>query len=265
MTPPALETQVARIVGAIREVLGANALGAYLYGSAVAGGLRPASDVDIFVVARQPTTGGEKRRLFDALTPISDRRRRPAAWHPVEVTIVVQAAVRPWRYPPEMDFLYGEWLRGAFEAGNVEPEHRLNPDLAVVMTMVRETGRALIGPPSAELVDPVPPGDLSRAAVAGIDGLLADLETDTRNVLLTLARIWSSVATGSIRSKDAAADWAIARLPEEHRAVLVRARDGYRSSEGEDWGDLREPVRRCAEYLVRQVRSVDAAARLARA
>jgi predicted nucleotidyltransferase len=251
-----LEEQVARIGSAIRQTLGRNVLGVYLYGSAVVDGLRPASDVDVFVVARRGTTRGEKRRLFDALTPISDYRLRPAAWHPVEVTVVVQSAVRPWRYPPETDFLYGEWLRGAFEAGNVEPEHRLNPDLAVVMTTVLETGRALIGPPPGELLDPVPDADVASAAVAGIDGLLADLGTDTRNVLLTLARIWSTVATGSIRSKDAAADWAIVRLPEEHRAVLVRARDGYRTSEWEDWDDLREPVRRHAAHVVRQIRSM---------
>jgi predicted nucleotidyltransferase len=253
-----LEEQVAAIVPAVAGVLGPNVVGVYLYGSAVAGGLRPASDVDLFVVARRPTTRDEKRRLFDALTPISDPRVRPVVWHPVEVTVVVQSAVRPWRYPPGMDFLFGEWLRGAFEAGDVEPEHRLNPDLAVVMSMVRETGRALIGPPPTEVLDPVPPGDLARAAVAGIDGLLADLDTDTRNVLLTLARIWSTVATGAIRSKDGAADWVLDRLPAEHRSVLTRARDGYLGLEGEDWDTLREQVQRCAAYIVRQVRGPEA-------
>jgi streptomycin 3"-adenylyltransferase len=52
----------------------------------------------------------------------------------------------------------------------------------------------------------------------------ADLESDTTNVLLTLARIWTTVATGRIRSKHVAADWVTARLPEEHRIVIARAR-----------------------------------------
>ena len=40
----------------------------------------------------------------------------------------------------------------------------------------------------------------------GVPSLMADLADDTRNVLLTLARIWTTVATGEIRSKDEAAD-----------------------------------------------------------
>ena len=71
------------------------------------------------------------------------------------------------------------------------------------------------------------------------DALLADLGGDTRNVILTLARIWSTVARGDIRSKDAAADWALDRLPGEHRPVLARARAIYLGHEEERWDDLR--------------------------
>ena len=39
-----------------------------------------------------------------------------------------------------------------------------------------------------------------------LPALLADLANDTRNVLLTLARIRTTVASGEIRSKDDAAD-----------------------------------------------------------
>nr|WP_313879509.1 aminoglycoside adenylyltransferase domain-containing protein [Streptomyces sp. FIT100] len=63
----------------------------------------------------------------------------------------------------------------------------------------------LHGPPPAALFDPGPHEDLRRAIVAGVPELLDDLESDTRNVLLTLARIWMTPATGTIGSKDAAA------------------------------------------------------------
>ena len=57
--------------------------------------------------------------------------------------------------------------------------------------------------------------------------------------MLTLARIWTTVATGEIKSKDAAADWALAHLPPEHRPVLEHARDLYltRSYAEETWTD----------------------------
>jgi hypothetical protein len=51
-----------------------------------------------------------------------------------------------------------------------------------------------------------------------LPSLVADLESDTRNVLLTLARMWTTVATGRIVSKDAAAAWALERLPPSARA-----------------------------------------------
>ena len=92
--------------------------------------------------------------------------------------------------------------------------------------------------------------DLDQAMLDGIPGLLADLESDTGNVILTLARIWTTVVTGEIRSKDAAADRVLARLPEEQRAVLARARSIYVAEEPERWADLQPHVRPQAEYVV---------------
>jgi streptomycin 3"-adenylyltransferase len=65
--------------------------------------------------------------------------------------------------------------------------------------------------------------------------LLGEQATDTRNVLRTLARGRHSLATGEIRSKDAAAEWAVVRLRARGRTVG-----------GVDAGG-------CAEYLVRMI------------
>ena len=46
-----------------------------------------------------------------------------------------------------------------------------------------------------------------------IPSLMADLDDDVRNVLLTVARVWFTIETGTIASKDVAADWVISRLP----------------------------------------------------
>jgi streptomycin 3"-adenylyltransferase len=74
-----------------------------------------------------------------------------------------------------------------------------------------------------------------------------------RNVVLTLARIWSTVATGEIRSKDAAAEWALPRLPEEHRAVLSRARTIYLGGQEEQWHDLAGRVRAHADHVAPEI------------
>jgi streptomycin 3"-adenylyltransferase len=153
-----------------------------------------------------------------------------------------------------MELQYGDWLRDEFERGEVEPQHATNPDLALLLTMVRLADHPLAGPRAAEVFDPVPRDDLRQALRDVVEPLLDELEPDTRNVVLTLARIWSTLATGEIRPKDAAAAWALARLPEEHRAVLARARAVYLGEEEERWGDLAARVRPHADAVVAEIR-----------
>ena len=204
-------------------------------------------------MTRRLTSPAEKHALVDGLLPISGRRARAGPARSIEVTIVAQSDVRPWRYPPRLDFQYGDWLRSELERGELPPWPTPNPDLAVLITTVLLGADTLFGPPPANVLDHVPRADLDRAMVDGIPDLLGDLEPDTGNVILTLARIWTTVATGEIRSKDAAADWVLARLPHEHRAVLARARANYLGEEPERWDDLMPAVRRHAEHVVREI------------
>jgi len=186
-------------VALVHDVLGREAIGAYLFGSAVLGGLKPRSDLDVIAVSARPTTREEKRRLVERLLAVSgeEGRRR------LELTIVVQSAIRPWRYPPSFDFQYGDWWRAEFQRGDLEPwSSNVKPDLAVMLTMVLLADRPLLGPPPATVLDPVPRDDLVRAMV-DLDELLLDLDWDTTNVVLTLARVWSTLATGEIRPTEA--------------------------------------------------------------
>jgi predicted nucleotidyltransferase len=162
--------QLERVVELVREVLGPDVLGVYLFGSAVLGGLRPESDLDLLAVSARPTTLDEKRRVVERLLSISGRRTPEGRWRRVELTVVVAPEVRPWRFPPRFDLQYGDWLRSAFERGEVEPwPTNENPDLAVLLKVVLLAGRPVLGPPPAEVLDPVPREDLVRAMVDGID------------------------------------------------------------------------------------------------
>ena len=75
-------------------------------------------------------------------------------------------------------------------------------------------------------------------------------------MLLTLARIWCTLASGEIRAKDAAAAWALERLSEEHRPALAHARAGYLGAEDDRWDELGGDVRQLAEQMVAEIRSV---------
>ncbi|NBE53253.1 aminoglycoside adenylyltransferase family protein [Streptomyces boluensis] len=245
-------TQTAAVVRLVAETFGADLIGMYLHGSALLGGLRPHSDVDVLVVVRERTTARTRRALVEALLPISGDRADGGPARPVELTVVVQRDVRPWRFPPRCEFQYGEWLREAYEGG-VTPEPEPSADLALLFTMVLQGDAPLAGPPPAEVLDAVPYADVVRALRAGVPELLAELGSDTRNVLLTLARIWSTLRTGTISSKGAAADWALARLPEEHRPVLAHARAVYRGDAEESWEPLLPAVGPHAAYVVAEI------------
>lgn len=245
-------TQTEDVVRLVRRVFGADLVGVYSHGSAVLDGLRPHSDLDVLVVSRRGTSTGERRTLVAELLEISGRWPRRGAARPVELTVVVQSEVRPWRYPPRCEFLYGEWLRAEYERGDI-PGPALAPDLAPVISMVLLGDTPLCGPSPREVLDPVPHQDLRQAIVAGVPELLGELLDDTRNVLLTLARVWTTLATGVIRSKDAAAAWALGRLPAEHRAVLAHARAGYLGEEEERWDDLRPRLRPHVDYVVGEI------------
>ncbi|MFJ6511783.1 aminoglycoside adenylyltransferase family protein [Streptomyces sp. NPDC091406] len=244
--------QLREIAALAGDALGGDLIGAYLHGSSVLGGLRPASDVDVLLVSRRPMDERERRALLGGLLRISGSGHMT---RPVEVTVVVQSEVKPWRYPPICDFLYGEWLRAAYEAGKV-PRSEPSPDLALLISMTLAGDSPLTGPRPAQVLDPVPHSDLVRASVAGLPELLGDLEGDTRNVLLTLGRVWATLSTGRIMPKDAAAAWAIGRLPPEHRAVLEHARQLYLNCHysEERWSEtLRTQVRPYADHVLAEI------------
>jgi streptomycin 3"-adenylyltransferase len=252
----ATAAQLDRVIALVGDELGDALLSLVLYGSAVTPGLRPSSDVDLCAVIERPMSDATKRRLIDRLLQISGSRAAAGPARSIELTVVVQCAVRPWRYPPAMDFQYGDWLRTEFERGDPQPWHDPNPDLAILLTRVRQASRPLRGRPVAYLIDPVPRADLLRAMLDELPGLLADVNDDTRNVLLTLARIWTTFATGEIRSKDAAADRVLGRLPAEHRAVLQVARADYLGDVRHGWDDVLPAARACAEWMARAVGSM---------
>jgi len=240
-------------------VLGESLIGAYLHGSAVLGGMKPTSDLDILVVVDRPTTHEQSRRLISGVMPISGSPIAGTRFRPVELTVVLGSDVKPWQYPPRMQLQYGEWLKSDYERGFV-PDPEPNPDLAPLIAVVLIGNRPVIGSPPAELLDPVPPADLRRAIVEGVPQLMTDLESDTRNVLLTLARIWHTLATGEITSKDKAASWVAKRLPSPYPDVLLELSELYRAGTYGEWDRHAPLVRATADAMLAEISAFDSPA-----
>lgn len=255
--------QVDDVVDAVRQVLGDDLVAVYLYGSATSSGLRPESDLDLLAVVRSPL-GQRVRPLLDAVLARSGRRH---GLRPVELSVVVADRVRPWRYPPPRELQYGEWLRDGLEAydpaaGGPAPWGGPDdPDLACLLTQVLLDGVALVGPPAEQVLAPVPLADLRHAVADGVPGLLADLADDTRNVLLTLARILATLRTDRIWSKDAAAAQVAGDVPADLRPLLELAAAAYRGEADDDWSPRLEGAERLAGHLAGLVRTAQAGGR----
>jgi streptomycin 3"-adenylyltransferase len=252
-------TQTDDVLALLHRVMGVSVLGVYLHGSVVLGRLRPRSDLDLLAVTARSLRADERRALLDGLLGISGWARVRPGDRPVELGVAVAADLVPWRHPPVVDFEYGEWLRGDYEAG-VVPGRRPSPDLAILVAQAAAADRAVAGVPARDLLPVVPMADIRAAALDGIPALLDDLEPDTANVVLTFARIWTTIATGRIRAKDEAADWALPRLAPEHRPVLERARDVYIGTAEDRWEDLAARVRPHVDVVLASIATAAAEA-----
>lgn len=244
--------QINECLDLVTKVLGDNLLGVYLYGSALVGGLQKYSDIDLFVVTHHATTLSEKTELTRYLLQISGLYMKSAK-RPIEMTFVEKGAVNPWHYPPHFDFQYGEWLRSSFEIGDIEPLHREMPDLALIITQVLLKSQTLYGEQPEKILAPVPYADFIKAMLQDLDRLAADIQDDTRNVLLTLARIWSTLETNTILSKPDAAEWVIKRIPEIHQAVINRAKSICVGHEDEYWEDIKASLEPCADWMLQNI------------
>ncbi len=250
---PATERTVTEVVARLVDLDVGGLVAVHLHGSAVSGGLRPDSDVDLLVTTRRSLVRVEREAVMDLVLRRSGRRATDGPSRPLELTCVVLDDVRPWRYPPRCDLLYGEWLRDELGEGTLPAPHP-DPDLAVALTTTLQHGTTLHGPDPAELFDPVPGADLRRAVADGLGRLLDDLVGDERNVLLTLARMVVTLETGEIVPKDVAAHRVAVGLRSSDRRLLELAAAAYTGDSPDDWTLERAAAAATARRLAEQVR-----------
>lgn len=210
-------------------------LAIHLYGSAIDGGLKPSSDIDLLVTLQRSLEEDTRKNLLRDLLTVSAPPKTNNNLRALEITAIVYEEIRPWRYPPKRELQFGEWLRNDLQKGIFDLP-TLDHDLAILLTKVRQNSIALWGPEAVTMFDPVPQKDFFQAMNKTLTlwNTPEDWKGDERNVVLTLARIWFSAATGNIASKDEAATWVLQRLPPEHQNILKSAQADYLGKEKEN-------------------------------
>lgn len=232
----------------VEGVLGDSVIGIYLFGSAVVGGLKHDSDVDILVAVSDSPTFEQRKALVSQLMSVSGAIGNRQAIRPLELTVITVSDVVPWQFPLRAEFVYGEWLREEFEAGSV-PEPVCDPDLAIVLKKVIDNSLSLYGSNAAEVFESVPIADIRRAIRDSLPSLLAEATGDERNVVLTLSRMWLTAATGAIASKDVAAEWAEKQATPDHSMLLRYARDGYLGKIEDRWDEKPQDFETLVSYM----------------
>ncbi len=224
LTPyPEVNAVLHLLLKEVREVLGAELVGMYLYGSLSLGDFAPeSSDIDFLVVTEHELPN----EIVAALGALHTRIAASGlTWaKKLEGSYMPRAALR--RYDPSNNrhpTIGADWAFGIHEHGE---------DWVIERFIVREHGVVLWGPTPKTLIDPVSPADL-RAAVR--DALLgfwrAQLDTPewlrTRDyqafAILTMCRARYTLAHGTVVSKPTAAAWAQQNVPPPWPSLIAKA------------------------------------------
>uniref|UniRef100_UPI00255738B5 aminoglycoside adenylyltransferase family protein n=1 Tax=Escherichia coli TaxID=562 RepID=UPI00255738B5 len=134
----------------------------HLFGSAIDGGLKPDSDIDLLVTVSAAPNDSLRQALMLDLLKVTSPPGDGGTWRPLELTVVARSEVVPWRYPARRELQFGEWLRHDILSGTFEPAV-LDHDLAILLTKARQHSLALLGPSAATFFEPVPKEHFSKA------------------------------------------------------------------------------------------------------
>jgi len=244
-----------QVLEVIEELFENQLIGIYLYGSAILGGLHINSDVDILVISNQDLSEATRSELTKQLMLISGRIGCKNLKRPLEVTIINQNDIVPWQFPPKCEYMYGEWLREQMEAGDI-PQASYDPDVAILLWQARSYSLSLKGPEAIKVIEPIPMIDIQKAIRCSLPGLIASVKGDERNVLLTLARMWFTMSTGEICSKDIAAEWATPKLPQNLAALLEIAGKAYLGECDDCWSDLETEITSLVAFMNKSIENL---------
>ncbi|MDH1176647.1 aminoglycoside adenylyltransferase family protein [Achromobacter mucicolens] len=254
--PIAIAAQIDDARRVIERHLGTRLAAIHLFGSAVAGGLQPHSDIDLLATVTEPPDTATLHALALELLTVSAPPGQSPSLRALEVTVMTLQHTVPWRHPARRELQFGEWLREDLLAGIVEPPMQ-DHDLAIVLTKVLGHSIPVVGPPADQILYAVPRQDLTRALLDTVAqwNHPEDWADEERNIILALARIWYTAVTGEIASKSDAATWLLERIDPPHRPILSKAHAIYLGRATDDLAERH--ARETAAFIAYARRAVE--------
>lgn len=252
MTLPAdVEEILSVALAGMREALGGNLVGVYLYGSLALGDFDPAtSDIDFWAVTERPLSDAE----FAALAAMHERLSRLPNLFAGQLEGKYIDRGEAWSHQPgqRIPMIYRGEAMGCQEPG---------ANWVVDRWVVRERGIILFGPDPKTLIAPVSAEDLRAATRARLRDW-ADFANhpddpdwhahrgEKAYFVETMCRMLHTLATGATQTKPQAVAWALTTLPEPWRTTVERSQ-AWRGDQTRD-DALNPEVRRFVLWTVEQ-------------
>lgn len=248
--------QIAGLTEGLTRLLGANLIGIYLHGSLALGGFNPQhSDIDLLIVVHTSLPPDIKHEVARLVLASS---RNP---HPLELSILTDENLYPWRYPTPFDFHYSEAWRERtqqeFDNGSAPSwADAHDPDLAGHITIVNHCGIVLAGKPIAEALPPVPRTDYLTSVLNDVLDAPEYIHTNPVYWILNPCRVYWYLLEGRISSKEEAGAWAVDYLPEPYCAVVRQALASYRGEINDKNFDL-TGLQQYAAFITKKIREAN--------
>lgn len=236
MFPEPAGSVVERLAAELPELLGANLVGLYVYGSLAFGCYNPArSDIDVLVVTRR-RIARETREPLAAMLGECPR---------LEISFLSRADLEPWRYPTPYNVHYAP-KEGVKEDGK-------GKYFAAEIVNARTRAVPLVGPPAGETLPEVPREDFLDCILDDVRWARENYDTEGPMYgILNCCRVLAYVRTGEVLSKAEGGEWGAHELP-EFRPIIERAVVAYREEPRDDSPYPREDVLAFFDYVERSL------------
>ncbi|MEY0604242.1 aminoglycoside adenylyltransferase domain-containing protein, partial [Providencia huaxiensis] len=149
--------------------------------------------------------------------------------------------------PAKCELMYGEWLRQSIEQGQLEGQV-YDPEFTLMLAQAQQEAVSLWQSKEYQL-PVVNEQQIKQAMLDSLPNLLSSLDSDERNVLLTLARMWKTMETGQFVTKDKAVDWVINRVPDELQPILIGAKMANLNGIPTDWIKKKIEIQKLAKFM----------------
>ncbi len=231
---PAIREFVENSVQVFKDEIPEKLDAVFLHGSLAMGSFYPPkSDVDLLILAKNPLSVDEQKRIHSRLVEVTDKR--PITGF-LELSVVSSALAKEPKHPIFYELHYGEKFPEKIKTGMLDYNNAQgsDPDLAAHFMVTKHRGISLYGASPQAMLGDIPWKDYFDAVLDDLNWIL-----DKNNILespfygiLNCCRFLEMLTKGpgTVSSKEEGALWALENLPAEYHEIINFALDCYKSN-----------------------------------